>query len=692
MASLTIPLPITHPKPQNPKPLITRIKKPPFIRSSLTKNIEPLHDDGYMTSKGIKEYRDAVTESLRFNEGPPRWFCPVDCGPPIEGSPILLFLPGVDGIGMGLFMHHKALGRIFEVRSMHVPFSDRTSFEGLLNFVEDMVKIEHSRCQDKPIYLLGHCFGGCLALSVAARNPNIDLIVLLTNPATSFDRSWLQLLLKTLRSSFCQMNFAFPSVLSLSIDGPLKLALENIDELTLQILDKFSTNFVSPLILLSYLVDNISNETISWKLKLLSLAADQANSHLHAIKAEVLVLSSCMASFLPNRDEGERLRKLLPKCKVYYFENRGHNILMENGVHLCSIIKGAGLYRHTKHHAYVTDFPPMTTTELAAADKMTKAVYLATSPVMFSTTEDGEIVRGLSGVPNDGPILIIGNHMLMGLDMMPLVLEFIREKRVALRSMAHPILFMNRRECSSEGHDFFDFVKLSGAVPATNRNLYRLLSEKSCVLLYPGGPHEALHQKGEQHKLLWPAQPEFVRMAAQFGATIVPFGVVGEDDICTHIGGVPLQGISNWYKDTNFSNKSSSTKAHSGIHKLITEVLFDYDDLMSNLFIRQMINQSNHGSESRDQELLFPCIRPKIPGRFYYLFGKPISLEGKMEVLKDKERAKEVYLNIKSEVESMISFLLKKREEDDYRSIFRRMQHEAAYGAASSSQMPTFDP
>jgi len=31
--------------------------------------------------------------------------------------------------------------------------------------------------------------------------------------------------------------------------------------------------------------------------------------------------------------------------------------------------------------------------------------------------------------------------------------------------------------------------------------------------------------------LFWPDHPEFVRMAARFGATIVPFGAVGEDDL-----------------------------------------------------------------------------------------------------------------------------------------------------------------
>jgi len=40
--------------------------------------------------------------------------------------------------------------------------------------------------------------------------------------------------------------------------------------------------------------------------------------------------------------------------------------------------------------------------------------------------------------------------------------------------------------------------------------------------------------QGEEYKLFWPDQQEFVRTAARFGATIVPFGTVGEDDL-THV-------------------------------------------------------------------------------------------------------------------------------------------------------------
>ena len=41
---------------------------------------------------------------------------------------------------------------------------------------------------------------------------------------------------------------------------------------------------------------------------------------------------------------------------------------------------------------------------------------------------------------------------------------------------------------------------------------------------------QAYKGRGEEYKLFWPKHPEFVRMAARFGATIVPFGGVGLDD------------------------------------------------------------------------------------------------------------------------------------------------------------------
>ena len=73
---------------------------------------------------------------------------------------------------------------------------------------------------------------------------------------------------------------------------------------------------------------------------------------------------------------------------------------------------------------------------------------------------------------------------------------------------------------------------------------------------------------------------------------------------------------------------------------------------------------------------------PKVPGRLYFLFGKPIKMNGMDNVLTDRTKANQVYLQIKSEVESVVSYLKRKRNEDPYRSITRR----------PSAQVPTFEP
>ncbi|KAG4135674.1 hypothetical protein ERO13_D08G230866v2 [Gossypium hirsutum] len=72
--------------------------------------LELLWDDGYGTNT-VKDYVDAAKDMIKPDGGPPRWFCPVECGRPIKDSPLLLFLPGLDGVGIGLILHHKPLGK-----------------------------------------------------------------------------------------------------------------------------------------------------------------------------------------------------------------------------------------------------------------------------------------------------------------------------------------------------------------------------------------------------------------------------------------------------------------------------------------------------------------------------------------------------------------------------------------------------
>lgn len=109
--------------------------------------------------------------------------------------------------------------------------------------------------------------------------------------------------------------------------------------------------------------------------------------------------------------------------------------------------------------------------------------------------ENGKIIRGLAGVPCEGPVLLVGYHMLMGLEVIPLVEQYLRQKKILLRGIAHPTLFTQLIESETNESSIFDMLRLYGATPVTASNFFKLLATKSHVLLYPGGAREALHRK-----------------------------------------------------------------------------------------------------------------------------------------------------------------------------------------------------
>ncbi|CAH1413157.1 unnamed protein product [Lactuca virosa] len=148
-----------------------------------------------------------------------------------------------------------------------------------------------------------------------------------------------------------------------------------------------------------------------------------------------------------------------------------------------------------------------------------------------------------------------------------------------------------------------------------------------------------------------PDRSEFVRMAAMFGAKIIPFGVVGEDDI----GEIPY------------------------LRQFIQELTDEAVQLRSNVE-GEVVNQDVH----------FPVMRPKVPGRFYYLFGNPIETQGRQHELRNRDKAHELYVEVKSEVERCLSYLKEKRRNDPYRSILSRLVYQLTHGP--ESEIPTFKP
>ncbi|KAK6137344.1 hypothetical protein DH2020_028904 [Rehmannia glutinosa] len=629
--------------------------------------LKPLWDDGYGTQT-VKDYLEAAKVMIKPDGGPPRWFCPIESGPPLQNSPVLLYLPGIDGLGMGLILHHKALGKVFEIRCMHIPVNDRTPYEKLVKFVENAVRAEHASYPNKPIYLVGDSFGACLALSVAASNPEIDLVLILVNPATSFNKSKLQHFLPLLEVLPEKLDTILPYLFGATLGDPIKMAnvinTKNLLTSPAKQIESLILELSSLMTGISSLADILPKQTLIWKLKLLKSAAAYSNSRIHSIKHEVLILASGKDSMLPSKHEAQRLSDLLKNCRVRFFKNNGHTLLMEDGTNLLTVLKGTCTYRRSKRRDPVTDFLPPSMSEFQKAfDHLLGWFRAATSPVTFSTLADGKIVRGLKGVPDNGPVLLVGYHMLLGAEIGSVVEEFLREKNVMVYGMAHPEIFTLNMEEHLQEISGFDYFKVFGATPATSSNFFKLLASKSYVLLYPGGIREALHRKGEEYKLFWPDEPEFVRMAARFGAKIVPFGVVGEDDL--------------------------------------VKLFLDYDDLMRIPHVKEMIKRRNQNAarvrvgtemkgEVSKQDFFVPGFYPKMPGRFYFLFGKPMETKGRGDLVKDKIKANEFYLQIKSDVERSMAYLIKKREEDPYRHLLDRLLYRAI--SAPVHQVPTFDP
>ncbi|CAL0323304.1 unnamed protein product [Lupinus luteus] len=527
---------------------------------------------------GWRSYVEQSKEIAKPDGGPPRWFSPLESGSRLDKSPLLLFLPGIDGVGLGLTLHHQKLGSIFDVWCLHIPVADRTPFTELVKIVEITVRSEHQRLPNRPIYLVGESLGGCLAMAVAAHIPDIDVVLILANPATSFGRSQLQLLTPLLEAMRGPLSLFPPEILSSISGDPLKL-LDNLvrgfplQNTARELLEDFITFSGS----LTVLANILPIETLQWKLKLLKSGSAYVNSRLHAIKAQTLILCSGNDRLLPSQQEGERL-----------------------------------------------------------------------------------FVKGLAGVPSEGPVLFVGYHMMLGLDLAPLVSGIFMERNILVRGLGHPSLFSRKEMGIVPDLSIFDGVKLMGAVPVGPSGFFKLLSSKSHILLYPGGIREAFHRKGEEYKLFWPEQSEFIRMAARFGAKIVPFGTVGEDDI--------------------------------------GNLLFDYDDIVKIPPLKSALEdltkdipqlRTDVAGELGNQPVHIPGFFPKVPGRFYYYFGKTFETEGRKLELKDREKAHELYLEIKSEVERCLDYLKEKRESDPYRSIICRSLYQATHGF--TSEVPTFE-
>ena len=133
-------------------------------------------------------------------------------------------------------------------------------------------------------------------------------------------------------------------------------------------------------------------------------------------------------------------------------------------------------------------------------------------------------VIGVEHIP-DEPTLFIGNHSMFGLDGMIFLPMLHHETGRFARAMGDNAWFQTY---TRKG-----MIK-NGMVLAHPRVCSALMEQGSDLLVFPGGAAEANKTAQEKYNLVWRERYGFVRMAAQHGYNITPFGLVGPDDWFDH--------------------------------------------------------------------------------------------------------------------------------------------------------------
>ena len=521
-------------------------------------------------------------------------------------------------------------------------------------FISLAVKItEFISSFSSPVVLMGESFGGLLSTYVSVRAKKFVSKLVLVNPATSYDQtSW-----SNLGSLISKSGPVFPTL------GALTLALTVVEPYQIQfignqIIQRINTTedaireigemLNAPNVLATLLPPS----TLQWRLsQWLQVGCNIMEDKYNEITTPTLILIGTKDRLLPSANEGYRLKEAIKKTfvEVIEFPNGGHAVL-DGAQNLSKVLFSSSIFGEAKSDPPILNIYP-TSKEIADADRQYGPIFKAASSVFLSRTSEGRLIRGINSIPvglSGRPVLLVGNHQLYGADLPLIIREFLRSKNTLVRGLAHPIVFSDesRQTNSNSGMNIF---KTFGAVKVSPSSFSQLLQMNATILLFPGGAKEAAHKKGEEYKLFWPEKIDFVRLAAVYGAIIVPFAAIGVAD--------------------SFN------------------LLLDSEEMLNMPFLGERVKSFNRQSLSArpgvEESLLGPISVPKIPSRNYFLFQNPIDTAGLN--IYDKKSSKILYESIRGDVEEGIELLLKFREKDPYKDFTKRILYETLTG----NQAPT---
>lgn len=238
-------------------------------------------------------------------------------------SPLFIFLPGMDGTGELLHTQTDSLDQCFDIRSLAIPQDDFSNWEELSEAVIDLIKAEQSNKPEKTTYLCGESFGGCLALKVLERAPELFDRIILVNPASSFrERPYL----------------AWGSIGTGLMPEPI---YRSSTVLILPFLAAMGR--IAPLDRRALLnaMKSVPPQTVRWRLSLLEQFSVEIEQ-LKQITLPVLLIASESDRILPSVKEAKQLASYFPVSQVVTLPDSGHTCLLETENHLFEILQNVG--------------------------------------------------------------------------------------------------------------------------------------------------------------------------------------------------------------------------------------------------------------------------------------------------------------------------------------------------------------
>ncbi|CAM9840074.1 unnamed protein product, partial [Phaeothamnion confervicola] len=272
-------------------------------------------------------------------------------------KPPLLYLPGMDGLGISAEAQLPALSENFDVYRMVLPATDRSTFAGLTNNGSD----GGANSSGDGAIILGESFGGLLALGLALDRPSLVLALFLVNPASSIDRTpWGSL--GAALAAVPDVPYRAGALLAFAGTIPdfqqvrstctffLKLQVADVAGILLDPRRDDIPLLRRPAALASRIgdlwgqigavADNLPQDTLQWRLReWLAAGAAAVNPRLGEIAVPTLVVAGSADRLLPSRAEAERLAKLLKNCETMVVEGRGHVPLFDGAFQLAKTVE-----------------------------------------------------------------------------------------------------------------------------------------------------------------------------------------------------------------------------------------------------------------------------------------------------------------------------------------------------------------